>query len=113
MVPLGHPNSSQKTLFNVGETELDGTKDFIFCSNDINTECKYEEQNEKIQVVCIRDPAILAKNLEFKIVYKKESFYLVHNHFNYDFSNGVMMKLFPEEEFPIKAGSVFQIGALN
>lgn len=64
-------------------------------------------------MVAIRDPAILAKNLEFKVVYKKESFYLIHNPFNYEYSNGVMMKLFPEEEFPIKGGSVFQIGALN
>ena len=60
-----------------------------------------------IQVVGIKDPGILAENLEFKIVYKKESFYMVHKHFNYDISNGVMMKLFPEEEFPIKGGSVF------
>jgi hypothetical protein len=68
---------------------------------------KYEEKTEKIMVVCIKDPNITAKNMEFKIVYKKESLYLTHKLFNYDVSNGVFMKLHPEEEYPLNAGTVF------
>jgi hypothetical protein len=68
---------------------------------------KYEEKNDKNIVVSIKDPNITAKNMEFKIVYKKESLYLTHKLFNYEVSNGVFMKLHQEEEYPLSAGTVF------
>ena len=113
MVPQGLPPSAKKQLVKVGEFDIDGIKDFIVCTNDVITEMKYGEKNDKHIVVPINDPHITTKNLEFKIVYKKESLYLTHKLFNYEVSNGVFMKLHQEEEYPLSAGSVFQMGTLN
>jgi serine/threonine protein phosphatase PrpC len=107
MVPQGLPPSAKKQLVKVGEFDIDGIKDFIVCTNDVITEMKYGEKNDKHIVVPINDPHITTKNLEFKIVYKKESLYLTHKLFNYEVSNGVFMKLHQEEEYPLSAGSVF------
>jgi len=88
-------------------------QDFVFCSADINEEKKYEEKMEDYSVVCIKDPNInniIANKLEFKIVQKKESIFLIHNPFDYENSNGVFMKMYPEEEYPLHLGSVIQMG---
>jgi serine/threonine protein phosphatase PrpC len=47
MIPLGLPSSAKKELVSVGNFEIDGIKDFIFCTNDVNTEMKYEEKPDK------------------------------------------------------------------
>lgn len=93
----------------VGEREFDGMTEFVFCSNDVNEEKKYEENVDDYQVVCIKDPninSIIANKLEFKIVQKQESVFLIHNPFDYENSNGVFMKLYEDEEYPLHLGSV-------
>ena len=57
-------------------------------------------------MVCIKDPDInnIANKHEFKVIQKRESIFLVHSPFDYDFSNGVFMKLYPEEEYPLQLG---------
>lgn len=99
----------------VGSREFDGMTDFIFCSNDVNEEFKYQDNIFDYNVVCIKDPSInqLAKNLEFKVMQKNESIFLVQSPFNYEFSNGVFIKLHPEEEYPLMHGSIFQMGTKN
>ena len=47
MIPQGLPPSAKKQLVKVKDIEIDGIKDFIFCSNDVNTEMKYEEKPDK------------------------------------------------------------------
>lgn len=92
---------------------FDGMLDFIFCSSDVCTENKYEDKSAEIQVVSIRDPNITAKNLEFRVVYQKESIYIVHKPFDYEHSNGVFFKLYNQEEYPIVPGSIIQVGTKN
>ena len=83
-------------------------KEFIFCSSDVQEENKYDNYESLLFV--IDDPKITAKQLEFKIVQKRESIYLVHKLFDYEYSNGVFMALLPEEEYPLQSGSVIQMG---
>ncbi len=80
---------------------MDGMRDFVFCSNDLYIQNNYESRGAEIEAIPITDPDINAKNLEIKILYKKESWYLLHKKFDYDYSNGVFMKLYPEEEYPL------------
>jgi len=51
--------------------------------------------------------------LEFRIVYQKESIYIVHKPFDYEHSNGVFFKLYNQEEYPIVPGSIIQVGTKN
>lgn len=92
----------------IGTAHFDGMKDFIFCSSDVNEENKYDDYDSLLFV--IDDPKITAKQLEFKIVQKRESIYLIHKQFDYEYSNGVFMALLPEEEYPLQSGTVFQMG---
>mgnify|MGYP000267928503 FL=1 len=102
--------NEKATYKHIGDIEFDGMKDFVFCTNDVNEENKYEKQENEIQLICIQDPKINASKLEFKIVQKKESIYLINRPFDYENSNGVFMKLYPEEEFPLHIGSVIKMG---
>lgn len=44
MIPQGLPQTAKKKISKAGEFEFDGLQDFIFCSNDVNEEHKYEER---------------------------------------------------------------------
>lgn len=93
----------------VGEIEFDGMKDFVICSSDVYEVNEYAKKTDIFQVVCMRDASnsnILASKFELKIVIKKESLYLIQKPFDYEFSNGVFMKLYPHEEYPLQMGSV-------
>lgn len=41
------------TYKHIGDIEFDGMKDFVFCTNDVNEENKYEKQENEIQLICI------------------------------------------------------------
>ena len=69
-----------------------------------------QEENSVI-VACITDPYITTKKLEFRITYKNESIYLIHQPFDYENSNGVFMNLKPQEEYPLHIGTVIQMGS--
>ena len=58
-------------------------------------------------VICDEEKA---KNLEVQVKYMRESIYLVHRWFDYEYSNCVFMKLLPKEYHPFKCGSIIQLG---
>lgn len=96
----------------VEEAVFNGLKDFIFCSQDVYEDKKYEQrmQGESLDVHTINDKTILNKEVEFKIMIKKESIFLIHKPFDYDCSNGMFINLYEQEEFPLYPGSVVQLG---
>jgi len=51
-------------------------------------------------------PSIHLNKLEFTIRQINESIYIQHQPFDYDSSNGVFFKLYPDEEFPLSLGSI-------
>mmetsp|Transcript_4396 Transcript_4396/g.6383 ORF Transcript_4396/g.6383 Transcript_4396/m.6383 type:complete len:96 (+) Transcript_4396:1167-1454(+) len=50
------------------------------------------------------------KNFKFSFLYHKETICIQHKLFDYDQSNGVFMKMYPYEEYPLSLGSVIQMG---
>lgn len=62
--------------------------------------------NRKMNVFKISDPSVTQKQVSIQVYYKNESIYLISKQFEYSHSNGVFMKLHPDEEFPLSLGSV-------
>jgi hypothetical protein len=62
------------------------------------------KQKDDIFVVTLRDlaPSLNSNKLEVRIMQKKESIFIQHQPFDYESSNnGVFMKLYQDEEFPL------------
>ena len=70
-------------------------KDVLLCTPDLFEENKYDENDSDLQIVICDEEK--AKNLEVQVKYMRESIYLVHRCFDYEYSNGVFMKLLPKE----------------
>ena len=65
------------------EVVINGLKDFVFCSADVNDQKNYSKFPDVLQTFVINDKDIKAKSVEFRIVYKKESIYLITQPFDY------------------------------
>lgn len=72
-----HLHGNEERSYNlVKEILFTGLRDFVFCSSDVNELREYENQSEVVQVF-VMDEDVQAKKLEFRIVYKKESVYMI------------------------------------
>ena len=97
----------------VKEVHFDGLCDFVFCSNDINTLKEYVAQTDVLQAYVMQDDPkeTQTKGLEFRMVYKRESVFLISQPFDYQYSNGLFIKLYEGEQYPLVPSSVIQIGS--
>lgn len=101
---------NERDYMQEGDITFTGVQDFVFCSQDVNEAKEYEKNQDEVQVFVIKDKEINAKNLEFRLVYKRESVYLISQPFDYQYSNSVFIKLQEGEEYPLHPSSVIQIG---